>query len=130
MTKKTTKTGSVVSFDLTLCPMAFELLRAVPGDKRFGPLIIDETAGRPYAEHAYHREWRKVANAAGLPRGVFNMDARAGGATEASEAGAALSDLRPTMGHADERTTARYVRGESLEQSRRVSTLRVAHRKK
>lgn len=130
LTKRTTKTGSVVVFDLSLCPMALELLQEVPEAKRFGPVVIDEKAGRPYAEHAYHREWRKVADAANLPKGLWNMDARAGAATEASEAGAALDDLRPTMGHADAKTTARYVRGKTLEQSRRVATLRVAHRRK
>ncbi len=81
MTKETTKTGAIVAFDLNLCPMALELLQPIPDEKRFGPLVIDETAGRPYAEHGYHREWRKVADAAKIPRGVWNMDARAGAAT-------------------------------------------------
>ena len=128
LTKRTTKTGTVVSWDLRLCPLAFDLLSAIPADDRFGPVVIDETGGRPYAEHAYAREWRAVADAAGIPRDVFNMDARAGAATEADEAGAALDDMRPAMGHSDAKTTARYVRGQSLEQSRRVATLRVAHR--
>ncbi|CAN2532589.1 hypothetical+protein [Methylocapsa aurea] len=130
MTKTTTKTGAIVSFDLQLCPLAFRLLSAVPAEKRFGPLIIDETAGRPYAEHAYHREWRKVANAAKIPPGVWNMDARAGAATEADDAGASIEGVRRAMGHKDPKTTARYIRGAGLEQSRRVATLRVAHRNK
>jgi integrase len=130
MTKTTTKTGAIVSFDLRLCPLAFRLLSAVPAEKRFGPLIVDETAGRPYAEHAYHREWRKVANAAKIPPGVWNMDARAGAATEADDAGASIEGVRRAMGHQDPKTTARYIRGPGLEQSRRVATLRVAHRNK
>jgi integrase len=130
LTKRTTKTGSVISHDLTLCPMAFELLEAVPESQRVGPIIIDEKAGRPYANNRYQEEWRVVANAAGLPKDLRNMDARAGAATEADEAGAALDDIRPTLGHSDSRTTARYVRGQSLEQSRRVAELRLAHRRK
>jgi len=129
LTKRTTKTGSVVTFDLALCPMAFELLAAVPETDRWGPLVVDETAGRPYAEDAYHREWRAIADAAGLPKELRNSDARAGAATEADEAGAALDDIRPTLGHSDMKTTARYVRGTSLAQSRRVAELRIAHRK-
>src|SRR5262249_46543888 len=38
---------------------------------------------RPYA-----REWRVVARAAGVPDQVWNMDARAGGISEADDAGA------------------------------------------
>ena len=129
LTKRTTKTGTVVSHDLTLCPMAFELLAAVLEADRWGPLVIDETAARPYAEDVFHHEWRVIANAAGLPKELRNMDARAGAATEADEAGAALDDIRPTLGHSDMKTTARYVRGTSLAQSRRVAELRIAHRK-
>lgn len=128
LTKKTTKTGAVVSHDLTLCPMALELLRAVPETLRFGPVIIDENAGRPYAKDAYQREWRVIADAAGLPRWLYNMDARAGAATEADEAGAAIDSVRVAMGHSDAKTTARYVRGSGLEQSRKVAELRLAHR--
>ncbi len=128
LTKRTTKTGRVVTHDLTLCPMAFGLLQETPPERRYGPVILDEMAGRPYAEHAYQREWRRLANSAGLPRGVWNMDARAGGVTEGNEAGASLGDLRPAVGHSDERTTSRYARGEGLEQSRRVAQLRIAHR--
>jgi integrase len=129
LTKRTTKTGAIVSHDLTLCPMALEQLRAVPEGLRFGPLIIDEKAGRPYARDAYQREWRVVADAAGLPRWLYNMDARAGAATEADEAGAAIDSVRVAMGHSDAKTTARYVRGSGLEQSRKVAELRLAHRR-
>jgi hypothetical protein len=130
LTKQTTKTGQVVEHDLKLCPMALEILSTVAPEDRHGPLIIDEKAGRPYAEFGFYKDFRKIADAAGLPRGVWSMDARAGGATEASEAGASLQDMRPTMGHSDEKTTLRYVRGSALEQSRRVATARLALRNK
>ena len=128
--KRTTKTGAIVSWDLKACPMTLDLISKIPADKRFGPLIVDERAGRPYAENVYAREWRAVATAAGVPIGIRNMDARAGAATEADAAGAGIGIIRPAMGHADERTTVRYVRGGGLEHTRAVATLRVAHRAK
>ena len=117
-----------MTFDLTLMPMAMEELQRVATANRDGPVIVDEAAGRPYAENCYQQEWRKVADAAGVPRGVLNMDARSGGATEADEAGAARSDLQRGMGHSDPKTTTRYVRGETLPSARRVATARAAHR--
>lgn len=57
--------------DLSLCPLVMDLLARVPDDCRVGPLIVDETAGRPYAEHAYAREWRVIARAAGIPDAVW-----------------------------------------------------------
>ena len=128
MRKTTTKTGTPMTFDLTLLPMALNELQQVPEVKRNGPVIVDEAAGRPYAENRYQQEWRKVADAAGVPRSVFNMDARSGGATEADMAGAARSDLQRGMGHSDPKTTTRYVRGDTLPSARRVATLRAAHR--
>ncbi|MCW6513145.1 integrase [Lichenifustis flavocetrariae] len=132
LTKVTTKTGSEVRFDLSLCPTVMEELNKVPLASRRGPLVIDENADppRPYAEHAYHREWRIVADAAKVHRGLFNMDARAGGATEAGDAGADLDDIRPTMGHARSETTVRYLRGTKLAPSSRVASARAAHRSK
>ena len=130
LTKRTTKTGAIVRVDLTMLPMAIEELKRVPVEKRIGPVIADEAAGRPYAENRYQQEWRKVANAAGVPKDLWNMDARSGAATEADDAGASRSDLQRGMGHSDPKTTTRYVRGDALPSARRVATLRVAHRSK
>ena len=100
-----------------------------PASARLGPLIIDEKAGRPYAEHAYSREWREVAREAGVPDRVWNMDARAGGISEADDAGADLDSIRSAAGHTQASTTARYVRG-TIGKSRKVAELRLAHREK
>lgn len=127
MRKVTTKTGTLMTFDLTLLPMALDELKRVPVAKREGHVIIDEAAERPYAENRYQQEWRKVADAAGVPLGVFNMDARSGGATDADIAGAARSDLQRGMGHSDPKTTTRYVRGDTLPSARRDAELRAAH---
>ncbi len=51
-----TKTGAYVAHDLKLCPLVLQCLDLVPSDQRVGPVIIDETTGRPYAESAYGRE--------------------------------------------------------------------------
>lgn len=125
--KATTKTGAVAAHDLRLCPLVMKVMERIPADRRVGPLIVDETAGRPYAEHAYAREWRAVAELAGLPRGVWNMDARAGGISEADDAGADLDDIRSQAAHSQASTTARYVRG-TIGKSRKVAKLRSAHR--
>lgn len=129
VSKDTTKTGATVSHDLTLCPLVMDLLASVPAAQRIGPLIMDETAGRPFAEHAYAREWRLIARAAGIPDVVWNMDARAGGISEADDAGADLDSIRSTAGHTQASTTARYIRG-TLGKSRKVAALRQEHRNK
>ena len=126
--KETTKTGAYVAHDLKLCPIVLSVLCEIPNAARIGPLIIDETAGRPYAEHAYSREWRVVARAAGVPDQVWNMDARAGGISEGDDAGADLDDLRSHAGHTQASTTSRYVRG-TIGKSRKVAELRLVHRK-
>lgn len=127
ISKETTKTGALVRHDLKLCPILLSVLDRVPISARIGPVIIDETAGRPYAEHAYAREWRIVAKAAGIPDAVWNMDARAGAITEAEDAGAELDEVRGAVGHTSATTTARYSRG-AIGKSNKVMTLRAAHR--
>jgi hypothetical protein len=127
ISKETTKTGAMVAHDLTLCPIVMEVLRHVPTDRRLGPVIVDEAAGRPYAEHAYAREWRIIARAAGIPDHVWNMDARAGGISEADDAGADLDAIRSAAGHSKVETTVRYVR-ETIGKSRKVAELRRQHR--
>lgn len=128
LTKTTTKTGSVVSHDLKLCPLVMALLEGYPEERRVGPIIISETTGIPYAQDGYRRNWRIIADAAGIPRSVWNMDARSGAATEADESGVSVEDLRATLGHSNAKTTHRYMRGDGLEQSRRVAALRLKGR--
>lgn len=125
--KETTKTGAMVAHDFKLCPFVYSILSRVPAHQRIGPLIIDEKAGRPYAAHAYTREWCSIARAAGVPDHVWDMDARAGGISEGDEAGADLDMLRSAAGHTQASTTARYIRG-TMGKSRKVAELRQAHR--
>jgi hypothetical protein len=41
-----------------------------------GPVIVCEFSGRPWTTHEFRRWWRKVADAAGVPNDVKNMDSR------------------------------------------------------
>ena len=127
ISKETTKTGAIVSHDLNLCPMTLDLLQLTGAGGRIGPLIIDETAGRPYAEWSYAREWRVIARLAKIPDAIWNMDARAGAITEAEDAGADLDEIRGAVGHTQSSTTARYSRG-AIGKSRSVAIKRAAHR--
>lgn len=127
ITKETTKTGALVSHDMKEFPIVMALLAQIPVAQRVGPLITDETAGRPYAEFAYARDWRSIARVAGIPDAVWNTDARAGAITEAEDAGADLDTIRGSVGHSQASTTARYSRG-AIGKSRQIAKARVAHR--
>ena len=124
--KATTKTGAMVSSDLKLSPLVLEVLKDF-GDSPISPLIIDETENRPYAEHAFAREWRTIARLAGIPNHIKNMNARAGAITEAEDAGADLDEIRGAVGHTQASTTARYSRG-AIGKSRSVAAKRAAYR--
>jgi len=39
-----------------------------------GPIIVSELTGRPYTDAAFRRYWRKIADAAGLPKNIRNTD--------------------------------------------------------
>jgi hypothetical protein len=101
-----------------------------PGHRQhqFGPLIINENTQRPWGRN-YPKMWRKVADAAGLPKTVCNKDSRAGGVTEGRKAGASLEDLRHHAGHSQISMTARYDRND-IETRNKVAQLRVESRRK
>ena len=43
---------------------------------RSGPMIISEVTGRPWTAVDFRRKWREIANAAGVPKSIRNMDSR------------------------------------------------------
>lgn len=106
------KYRAAADFDLTRYGLLMPLLEAVPQSQRSGAVIKDET-GRPVREGSYRRWFRQIARAAGIPDEVWNMDTRAGGATEAEEAGAELELIQNALTHSEPRTTLRYVRRRS-----------------
>jgi hypothetical protein len=94
-----------------------------------GPMILREWQARPYKMHDFRRMWRAIADAAGVPKEVKNMDSRAGGITEATDAGAELEHVRHAATHGDISMTQRYSRG-SVEKVANVMRLRAEHRNK
>jgi hypothetical protein len=114
-------------YDLKHCPMIMDELALIPAEKRIGPLIICETTARPWRRRHFMEEWRECARAAGVPDAVWCMDTRAGGLSEADEAGADLGAMRHAATHAQASTTVRYLR-KPLKKTSAVSHLRVASR--
>ncbi|MDQ0472770.1 integrase [Labrys wisconsinensis] len=128
LSKDTTKNGARASHDLKRMPLVMAELMRIPKAQRLGPMIMDETAGRPYAEFAFGREWRAIADAAGVPKAIWNRDSRAGAISEGDEAGATIGDLQRVATHSSAKMTGRYIRGEGLKASRTVASLRTKHR--
>lgn len=105
------KYRQAANFDLTIYGLLFPLLEAVPHDQRVGAVVKGEH-GYAVQERSYRGWFRDIARAAGIPDQVWLMDSRAGGATEAEEAGADLSAIRGLLTHSEkqEATTQRYIR--------------------
>lgn len=123
----TSKNDAKAVFDVAAYPLFMQALAGVPESERRGPMVIDE-AGMPVRRRYYQDLYRDVADAAGVPRQVWNMFARHGGVTEAHEAGAALVDVSKHAQHRDLNTTNRHYIVPSVETSRRVARARVALR--
>jgi deoxyribose-phosphate aldolase len=92
-------------------------------------MIISEATGEPYKHRTFTQTWRRVADVAGLPKGVWNMDSRSGAISEAYDAGADEVSVMKHAGHKNRQTSAKYNRG-SLEQTSRVARFRMAKRTK
>jgi hypothetical protein len=118
----------VAEFDLTKRSLLFPLLERVPHAERTGAIIKGE-GGLPIRERSHRKWFRQIALAAGIPPDIWHYDARAGSATEAEASGADLELIRAGMGHADGRTTLRYIRrrGSKLDE---LAAAREAHRAK
>jgi hypothetical protein len=112
-------------FDLQNHTLLFPLLEAVPLAERRG-VIVKGDDGLPMTRHSYAKWFRKIARAAGIPDEVWNMDARAGGATEGYvDAEADLGLVQAGLTHANPNTTLRYIRRGS---SRKIAKLADARR--
>jgi hypothetical protein len=114
---------------LNASPLAKAWLERIPREQRIGPVVINEMTGRPYDRSAYHEKWRRVANAAGIPKAVQNRDARAGAITEADDAGVESGRTQRVATHGTAEQTRGYKR-EHMENAKHVLTKRVAARKK
>lgn len=126
-TEDTTEVDGV--YDLKIYPMVMEELAHIPREARVGPIILNEATGQPYRDTVWREGWREDADAAEIPKHVWNRDLRAGGITEGGKAGAKLEDRAKQAGHAAVQTTARVYDRERLEAQRRVSRARNRFRK-
>jgi hypothetical protein len=106
------KYRSAAEFDLTKYSLLFPLLEAVPHEQREGAIIKGEHV-LPIRVRSYRNWFRTIKLAAGIPDEVWNMDARAGGATEAEESGAGLEAIQGALTHSKKETTLRYIRTRS-----------------
>lgn len=83
-----------------------------------GPMILNEKTGLPYTDYQFRREWRVIATAAGIPKGVQNRDSRASAATDAIKKNVPINRVREMLGHSKIETTLIYLRdpaGEAAE---------------
>lgn len=92
-------------------------------------IILCERTQMPWDDGDFRRRWRVIADACGIPKTVRNMDSRASGITEATDAGAELEHVRHAATHGDISMTQRYSRA-STEKTAGVMVKRVAHRNK
>jgi len=134
----TSKRKKPLEVPLRLCPMVMEELTIMaPGLAegggrellpKSGPIIVMDTTGEPWRTFEYRKRWRALADAVGIPRHIHNMDSRAGGITEASDAGAPMEHIRQAATHSDIQTTQGYSRG-AADKTANVLVMRALHRK-
>jgi hypothetical protein len=102
-----TKRGS---HDLTRYPLLMPLLEAVPHDQRTGAIVKGEH-GLPVRSRSYGNWFRQIATAAEIPPDVWNMDSRAGRASEAFAATGDIALIQRLLKHTSQQITWRYIRG-------------------
>lgn len=108
----TSKREKIWSGNIAMCVMIMAEFQAMPQPlPASGPVIIDESTGRPYSASQFRKRWRKIAKAAGIPDDVCNMHNRAGAITESFSVNVAPDKTRAFAVHSDLRTTQGYNRG-------------------
>jgi hypothetical protein len=106
----TSKRQKEIEVDLKLAPMVMEELELLGERPKSGPLIVNGDTSLPYRTFLFRRHWRKIADAAGIPKAIKNMDTRAGAITEATDSGASIEDVRHAATHSNVAMTQRYSR--------------------
>ena len=125
----TSKRQKMVEVDLRNAPMVLEEFALLDARPTSGPIVIRDEREVPWQAYDFRRFWRKVADAAGIPKSVHNMDSRAGAITEATQSGARLEAVRKAATHGNIAMTQKYDRGDA-EDIAEVMRSRVAHRNK
>lgn len=106
------KYRAAVEFDLSIYDVLFPLLEQVPIEQRTGAIVKGEH-GLPIRYRTFAKAFRAIARYAKIPDEVWNMDARAGGATEAEEAGVDIGVIQHGLTHTNKDTSERYIRRRS-----------------
>lgn len=127
----TSKRQKMIEINLKNAPMVLEELAisAIYDLPANGPIIVSEFDGLPWTAPEFRRWWRIVAEAAGVPKTVRNMDSRAGAISEATDAGADLEHVRHAATHSNISMTQRYSRG-AEDKIEVVQLARLKHRNK
>jgi hypothetical protein len=132
----TSKRNKLVEIPLRDAPMVMEELACFEGRlPDHGPIILDELERKgeepcwPWMAHNFRRVWREIADEAGVPKSIRNMDSRAGAISEATDAGADLEHIRQAATHSDISMTQRYSRG-AADKTANVMRIRAEHRNK
>lgn len=89
--------------------LLFPLLERVPHEQRTGAIVKGER-GLPIRARSYSNWFREIATVAKLPRDVWKMDGRAGGASEAKRGLASIDDIQDALTHKTPAMTRRYIR--------------------
>jgi hypothetical protein len=126
-TKTEDTTAVEVTYDLSVCPMVMEELERIPKSARKGPLVINDNTGLPYVYQTFRNGWNNDFEAAGMPKGMWCRDLRAGGVTEGGKAGVSKDDRRKIAGHATPKQTEAYDR-DQVEAFRRTMKTRTNYR--
>jgi len=131
----TSKRNKKIEIDLKLAPMVMEEFQIMFGSTdraampASGPVILCEVNAWPYYNTEFRRKWRKLANAAGIPKTIKNMDTRAGAITEATDLGVDIEWVRQAATHSNIAQTQNYSRG-STQKIAGVMMLRAKGRNK
>lgn len=127
--KPTSKSNGneIARHDVTSSPDALAALQSIPPEQRVGPVIRDPRTGLPFAYNTFWRAFRRIATAAGWPKGMWSTDNRAGAITEAREAETSRDDRMDFATHTQEQTARGYERP-GVEPSRRIARARIAKR--
>ena len=126
---KTSKTGKPVVHALASCQLVVECLEKIGKSATDGP-VARQADGSPWRDRqSFSKAWREIARAAGIPENVWNMDNRASGITEASEAGVPDDDIIKQSGHPQKEIMQDVYKRGGAAVSERSHATRQKHRK-
>jgi hypothetical protein len=124
LTVRTSKTSQPVVHLLDECELIMRCMPHIDRSIVNAPVAVS-SQGMPWSDHrAFGKAWARIAKLAGIPKGVWNMDSRASGVTEAAAGGASDDDLASNAGHRGKGITRRVYKRGAPEISKRVQRTR------